>query len=162
MTRGLLPSRRIDYGSAVSAFFFQAEGGIRGTSVTGVQTCALPILEYASRQINSIEINGSFYSLQRPQSYRQWYDETPDDFVFAMKGGRYITHMLKLRNVERPLANFFASGPLCLNEKMGPILWQFPPQMGFNPERFEAFFKMLPRDTEQAAHLAKGHDDRLK
>jgi uncharacterized protein YecE (DUF72 family) len=119
-------------------------------------------LEYASRQINSIEINGSFYSLQRPQSYRQWYDETPDDFVFAMKGGRYITHMLKLRNVERPLANFFASGPLCLNEKMGPILWQFPPQMGFNPERFEAFFKMLPRDTEAAADLAKGHDDRLK
>jgi uncharacterized protein YecE (DUF72 family) len=118
-------------------------------------------LEYASRQINSIEINGSFYSLQRPEFYRQWYDETPDGFVFSLKGGRYITHMLKLRNVEGPLANFFASGPLCLKEKMGPILWQFPPQMGFIPERFEAFFQMLPRDTEAAAKLARGHDERL-
>jgi uncharacterized protein YecE (DUF72 family) len=119
-------------------------------------------LEYASRQINSIEINGSFYSLQRPQSYRQWYDETPEDFVFSLKGGRFITHMLKLRNVERPLANFFASGPLCLKEKMGPVLWQFPPQMSLMPERFETFFKMLPRDTVAAAELAKGHDERLK
>jgi len=119
-------------------------------------------LEYASRQINSIEINGSFYSLQRPEFYRQWYDQTPDDFVFAMKGGRFITHMLKLRNVERPLANFFASGPLCLKQKMGPILWQFPPQMGSMADRFDTFFKMLPRDTEAAAELAKGHDERLK
>jgi uncharacterized protein YecE (DUF72 family) len=119
-------------------------------------------LEFASRQINSIEINGSFYSLQRPEFYRQWYDETPDDFVFSLKGGRFITHMLKLRNVERPLANFFASGPLCLKEKMGPVLWQFPPQMPFIPERFEAFFKMLPRDTVACAELAKGHDERLK
>ena len=118
-------------------------------------------LEYASRQVNSIEINGSFYSLQRPEFYRQWYDETPDDFVFSLKGGRFITHMLKLRNVERPLANFLASGPLALNEKLGPVLWQFPPQMGFIPERFETFFKMLPRDTEGAAEMAKDHDARL-
>lgn len=118
-------------------------------------------LEYASRQVNSIEINGSFYSLQRPEFYRQWHNETPDDFVFALKGGRFITHMLKLRNIERPLANFLASGPLALNEKLGPILWQFPPQMGFIPERFEAFFKLLPRDTEAAAEMAKSHDARL-
>jgi uncharacterized protein YecE (DUF72 family) len=119
-------------------------------------------LEYASRQINSIEINGSFYSLQRPQSYRQWYDETPDGFLFAVKGGRFITHMRKLKDVQTPLANFLASGVLCLKEKLGPILWQFPPQMSFNPERFETFFRMLPRDTEAAAELAKGHDARLK
>ena len=119
-------------------------------------------LEYASCQVNSVEINGSFYSLQRPEFYREWYEQTPDDFVFSVKGGRFITHMLKLRNVERPLANFFASGPLCLKEKMGPILWQFPPQMPFIAERFEAFFKLLPRDTEVAAELAKGHDERLK
>ena len=118
-------------------------------------------LEYGSRQVNSIEINGSFYSLQRPQNYAEWHAQTPDDFVFAVKGGRFITHMLKLKDVERPLANFFASGVLCLKEKLGPVLWQFPPQMGFNPERFETFFKLLPRDTEAAAELAKGHDARL-
>jgi len=119
-------------------------------------------LEFASRQVNSVEINGSFYSLQRPSNYREWHAQTPDDFVFSVKGGRFITHMLKLKNVERPLANFFASGVLCLKEKLGPVLWQFPPQMTFMPERFEAFFKLLPRDTEAAAELAKGHDERLK
>lgn len=119
-------------------------------------------LEYASGHLNSIEINGSFYSLQRPQSYRQWYEQTPDDFVFSVKGGRFITHMRKLVNVETPLANFFASGLLCLKEKLGPILWQFPPQMRYSPEKFEAFFKLLPRDTMAAAELAKGHDARLK
>ena len=68
-------------------------------------------LEYASGQFSSIEINGSFYSLQRPSSYAQWAAATPPDFVFAVKGARYITHMLRLRNVEAALANFFASGP---------------------------------------------------
>src|SRR5947209_2450366 len=71
-------------------------------------------LEYASRLLNSIEINGSFYSLQRPSSYQQWYGQTPADFVFSIKGGRFITHMKKLKGVETPLANFFASGVLCL------------------------------------------------
>jgi uncharacterized protein YecE (DUF72 family) len=118
-------------------------------------------LEYASRQVNSVEINGSFYSLQRPQSYQQWYQETPDDFIFSVKGARFITHMRKLNDVEAPLANFLASGVLCLKEKLGPILWQFPPQMRFNPERFETFFNMLPRDTLAAAEFAKGHDARL-
>src|SRR5215217_3320959 len=78
-------------------------------------------LEYASRRLNSIEINGSFYSLQRPSSYEAWYDATPDDFVFSVKGGRFITHMKKLRDIEVPLANFFASGVLKLKEKLGPI-----------------------------------------
>ena len=119
-------------------------------------------LEFASRQLNSIEINGSFYSLQRPKNYQEWHAQTPDDFVFAVKGGRFITHMRKLKDVEQPLANFFASGVLCLKEKLGPILWQFPPQFAFNPERFETFFELLPRDTEAAAALARRHDARLK
>ena len=67
-------------------------------------------LHYASRIFPTLEINGSFYSLQRPEYYRQWHDDTPDDFVFALKGSRFITHMKKLRDIEAPLANYFASG----------------------------------------------------
>ena len=118
-------------------------------------------LEYASRAMNSVEINGSFYSLQTPSSYHRWYGETPDDFLFAVKGGRFITHMKKLREVEVPLANFFASGLLRLRQKLGPILWQFPAQFGFNPERFARFLDLLPRTTEAAAALASGHDERM-
>jgi uncharacterized protein YecE (DUF72 family) len=119
-------------------------------------------LEYASRQVNSIEVNGSFYSLQTPGSYRAWYDATPADFVFSVKGGRYITHLRRLRDVEQPLANFLASGVLALREKLGPILWQFPPNFALDIERFEAFFEVLPRDTASAARLARRHDEKLK
>jgi uncharacterized protein YecE (DUF72 family) len=118
-------------------------------------------LSYAARHFRSIEINGTFYGLQRPESFACWRDETPDDFVFAIKGSRYITHMLKLRNVETPLANFLASGPLRLGPKFGPILWQFPPQMKFDAERFASFFALLPHDTKQAEALAARHDERL-
>ncbi|HWI82641.1 DUF72 domain-containing protein [Ramlibacter sp.] len=119
-------------------------------------------LEYAARAFSSIELNGSFYSLQRPSSYRQWAQQTPPGFVFAVKGGRYITHMLKLRHADTALANFFASGLLALGDKLGPILWQFPPQMKFNADLFEAFFRRLPRTSAQAARLARGHDERLQ
>ena len=119
-------------------------------------------LEFASRAFNSIEINGSFYSLQRPSSYQRWYAETPPGFVFSVKGARFITHMKKLRDVETPLANFFASGVLCLREKLGPILWQFPPNFGWNAERFSEFFDLLPRDTVAAAKLSRRHNDKLK
>lgn len=119
-------------------------------------------LELASRQMSTIEINGSFYSLQRPSSYETWRDQTPDGFVFAVKGGRFITHNKKLRDCGGPLANFFASGPLALEEKLGPILWQLPPQLGFDAERLETFFAALPRTTRQAAQLARLHDSRLK
>lgn len=119
-------------------------------------------LEFASREFNSIEINGSFYSLQRPSSYQRWYADTPPGFVFSVKGARFITHMKKLRDVEGPLANFFASGVLCLREKLGPILWQFPPNFGWNKERFREFFDLLPHDTGAAAKLARRHDDKLK
>ena len=119
-------------------------------------------LQFASREFDSIEINGSFYSLQRPSSYQRWYAETPPGFIFSVKGARFITHMKKLRDVKAPLANFFASGVLSLREKLGPILWQFPPNFGWNPERFGEFFELLPRDTQAASKLAKGHDEKLK
>ncbi|MFE5508188.1 DUF72 domain-containing protein [Amycolatopsis japonica] len=119
-------------------------------------------LEYLSSRMNSAEINGSFYSLQRPERYRAWVEQTPDDFVFAVKGGRFITHLKQLRDVETPLANFFASGVLALGRKLGPILWQLPPRLAFDAERVETFFKLLPRTSHAAAALAKRHDDKLK
>ena len=119
-------------------------------------------LEYASRALNSVEINGSFYSLQRPSSYQRWYSETPADFIFSVKGARFITHMKKLRDVETPLANFFASGVLALRQKLGPILWQLPPNLGWNEERLNNFFDLLPRNTREAAKLGTNHDDNLK
>lgn len=119
-------------------------------------------LEYASRMLPTIEINGSFYSLQSPEFYAQWFDDTPDDFVFAVKGPKYITHMRRLKEIETPLANFFANGLFELKHKLGPILWQFPPMLPFKPERFEAFFAQLPHDTEAAAAIAAGHDHRVE
>ena len=118
-------------------------------------------LEYAAERMGSIEINGSFYSLQRPSSYAAWRDQTPDDFVFAVKGGRYITHMKKLRDIEAPLANFLASGVLALGPKLGPLLWQLPENLPFDAERLAGFFERLPRTTTAAAELAAGHDDKL-
>jgi uncharacterized protein YecE (DUF72 family) len=119
-------------------------------------------LEYLSSRLNSVEINGTFYSLQRPTSFRRWHDETPDDFTFAVKGARFITHMKKLADVDVPLANFFASGVLALGPKLGPILWQLPPTLGFDAERLAAFFARLPRSTAEAAWLARQHDERMK
>jgi uncharacterized protein YecE (DUF72 family) len=119
-------------------------------------------LRYAASIFRVLEINGSFYSLQRPASWRAWYEDTPPGFVFTVKGPRYITHMLKLRDFEEPLANFLASGVLALNEKLGPILWQFPPFMRFDPERFEPFLRHLPTDTQAALRLARGCGARMK
>lgn len=119
-------------------------------------------LDYASRFLPTIEINGSFYSLQRPASYAAWYAATPPGFVFAVKGNRFITHMLKLRGIETPLANVLASGMFALREKLGPILWQFPPQLRFDPERVERFLALLPRDTGQALAIARHHDGKME
>ncbi len=119
-------------------------------------------LAFAADRFGAIEINGTFYGLQTPQSFGRWADETPDDFVFAVKGSRYITHQLRLRDVDTALANFFASGVLRLGPKLGPLLWQFPPNFRFEPERFDAFLRLLPHDTAGAARLAARHDDRLK
>jgi uncharacterized protein YecE (DUF72 family) len=118
-------------------------------------------LEFASRQLNSIEINGSFYSLQRPESYLAWYEATPEDFIFSVKGGRFITHIKRLKDVEAPLANFFASGILRLREKLGPILWQLPPRLRYDRSRLEPFFRLLPRTASAAEALADEHDARL-
>jgi uncharacterized protein YecE (DUF72 family) len=119
-------------------------------------------LAYASETFRSIEVNGTFYSLQTPASFERWAAETPDDFVFAVKGPRYITHMLRLKEIKIPLANFLASGVFRLGRKLGPILWQFPPNFGFDSKRIEAFLKLLPQDTEKAAAIARRHDKWLK
>ena len=119
-------------------------------------------LEYASRQFPTIEINGTFYSLQHPYCFESWHAATPPGFVFAIKGSRFITHMKKLRDVERPLANFLASGLFLLREKTGPYLWQFPPNFRFNADLLEAFFEMLPRDAESALDHARRRDYRVK
>jgi uncharacterized protein YecE (DUF72 family) len=119
-------------------------------------------LEYASRHVSTIEINGSFYSLQRPEHYARWRDETPDGFIFSVKGPRFITHMLKLRDSEQALANFFASGIANLGDKLGPILWQLPPTFRFDRERLAHFFASLPRDTDEAAALARRRNDKVK
>jgi uncharacterized protein YecE (DUF72 family) len=118
-------------------------------------------LEFAAQNFPSVELNGSFYSMQRPSSYRQWADATPDDFIFALKGPRFITHMLKLRGVEQPLANFFASGILELGPKLGPFLWQFAPQMRFDAQRFTQFFNLLPRTHGEMVRMAQLHHPRF-
>jgi len=118
-------------------------------------------LSYASRQVGTIEINGTHYSLQRPDSFARWYKDTPEGFVFAVKGSRYITHLKQLHDIETPLANFFASSVLRLEEKLGPSLWQFSPRFRFDAERLDHFLTLLPRDTEEAAALAERHDWRL-
>ena len=121
-------------------------------------------LAYASRAVDTIEINGSHYSLQTIGSYRSWYEATPERFIFSVKGPRYLTHMLRFRDESaRPaIANFFASGVLALEEKLGPFLWQFPPNFPFDADRLERFLSLLPRTVEEAVALASTHDQRVK
>ncbi len=119
-------------------------------------------LEYAASQFSSLEINGTFYGMQRPDAFASWADQVPDDFMFAVKAPRFITHMRRLRDATTPLANFIASGLLRLGPKLGPVLWQFPPNFRFDADRIEAFLKLLPHDTGAAARLGHQHDDRLK
>jgi uncharacterized protein YecE (DUF72 family) len=120
-------------------------------------------LEFASRRLDSVELNGTFYSLKSPAVFERWVRETPDrGFVFAVKGGRFITHNLKLRNAERSLGNFFASGVLALGKKTGPFLWQLPATYRFDAERMDAFMRQLPRSAREAEAVALRHDDRLR
>ncbi len=116
-------------------------------------------LTYAAQKLPTIEINGSFYSLQTPASYAAWHAATPHGFVFGVKGGRFITHMKRLRDIDKPLANFFASGIFRLKEKLGPVLWQFPPNMKYQPQLFADFIGKLPMDT--AAALRSGATERF-
>jgi uncharacterized protein YecE (DUF72 family) len=109
----------------------------------------------------SIELNGSFYSLQRPENYATWREQTPPGFVFSVKAPRFITHIKRLRDIDAPLANFFASGLANLREKLGPILWQLPPTMRYDPSLLERFLASLPPDTDAASKLARRHDARV-
>lgn len=118
-------------------------------------------LSFSSKAFATIEINGTFYSLQRPEYFQAWYEQTPRDFLYAVKGPRFITHMLKLTRPEAPLANFFGNGLLALGEKLGPILWQLPPNFRFNPDKLSEFFMRLPRDTKAAVEIARHHDARI-
>jgi uncharacterized protein YecE (DUF72 family) len=119
-------------------------------------------LAYAARCFNSLEVNATFYGQQGPETYARWVAETPADFIFAVKGSRYITHIRRLRDAAIPLANFFAAGVLALGPKLGPILWQLPPSFRFDAERLAAFFALLPADTDAALRLARRHDARFK
>ncbi|HEX9104426.1 MAG TPA: DUF72 domain-containing protein, partial [Polyangia bacterium] len=118
-------------------------------------------LAFMASQLPTVEVNGTFYRLSRPDCFAAWRAETPDDFVFAVKGSRYLTHMLKLEAPKAPLANFFAQGVLLLGKKLGPILWQLPPTLAFDAARARAFFALLPRDLAAAERLARRHDHRL-
>ena len=118
-------------------------------------------LRFASQALDSIEINGSFYALQTPARYARWYAQTPAGFLFSVKAPRFITHMRKLRDPEKPLANFFASGLFCLREKLGPIIWQLPPTLRFDPALIADFLARLPHDTEAALTLAREHEARM-
>jgi uncharacterized protein YecE (DUF72 family) len=120
-------------------------------------------LEYASRRFGSIELNGTFYSLKSPAVFERWASEAPEgDFVFAVKGGRFITHNLKLRNAEASLGNFYASGVLALGAKTGPFLWQLPATYRFDADRMDAFMRLLPRSATEAENVATWHDERLR
>jgi len=119
-------------------------------------------LAYASEHVNSIELNGSFYSLQKPASWQKWRDGTPEGFVFSVKAPRFITHIKRLDDVAEPVANFFASGILALGAKLGPILWQLPPNLDFDPDKLDAFLGLLPHTTGEAVELAKKRGERMK
>jgi uncharacterized protein YecE (DUF72 family) len=118
-------------------------------------------LGYAAGVFNSIEVNGTFYGLLKPATYAGWLPEVGEDFVFAVKGSRFITHLKKLGDVRTPLANFLASGLLALGERLGPLLWQLPPNLGYDRGRLAEFFDLLPRTLGEAAVLAREHDHRI-
>ena len=118
-------------------------------------------LEFASRALPSIELNGSFYSLQRPENYAAWYAATPPGFRFAVKGNRYLTHILRLRDIDAPLANVLASGVFALREKLGPMLWQLPPSLRYDPVQVEHFLSLLPHDSVQGLELARQCEPRM-
>jgi uncharacterized protein YecE (DUF72 family) len=151
--------------SLIANIFYMIEIGISGWTYEGWRGTFYPKklshakeLEFASRAFPSIEINGTFYALQRPSSYEKWYETTPEDFIFSVKANRYISHVKRLKDVELPMANFFASGILNLKEKLGPLLWQFPPNMKFDPDRWKTFLELLPKDFHSAAKLARKNE----
>jgi uncharacterized protein YecE (DUF72 family) len=119
-------------------------------------------LAHVAATFPTVELNGSFYSTQRPSSYLAWRDQTPPGFTFAVKGGRFITHMKRMRGVRVPLANFFASGVLALGDRLGPVLWQLPERERLDLDVLAEFLAVLPASTAAAGRLAEEHDDRLR
>jgi uncharacterized protein YecE (DUF72 family) len=108
-------------------------------------------LEYASRHVTSIEVNGTYYGSQKPDSFAKWYDETPDDFIFSLKGPRFATNRKILAEAGSSIERFLESGVLLLKEKLGPINWQFMPTKKFEFGDFEAFLKLLPMELDGRA-----------
>lgn len=119
-------------------------------------------MEYACSRFPTVEINGTFYSLQRRAYFEAWRGAVASDFVFAVKGSRFITHMKQLNEPRQALANFFGQGLLAFGDRLGPILWQFSERFRFRPDRMEPFLDLLPADHAAAARLARAHDDRTK
>jgi uncharacterized protein YecE (DUF72 family) len=119
-------------------------------------------LEYVAEQMTSVELNGSFYSLQRPSTYSRIAEQVPPGFPVAVKGGRFITHLRRLREAEQGLANFFGSGVLALGDRLGPFLWQLPANLPFDHDVVSAFLEQLPRDHAGVAALGARHDDKLR
>ena len=118
-------------------------------------------LEYASRKLTSIEINGTYYGSQKPESFAKWHDETPDDFVFSVKGSRFTTNRRVLAEAGESLDKFFNGGLMNLRKKLGPVLWQFMPTKKFDPVDFEGFLKLLPKSIEghQIRHVVEVRHD---
>jgi uncharacterized protein YecE (DUF72 family) len=119
-------------------------------------------LAFASARLGAIEINATFYSHQKPESFATWAAATPAEFRFAVKGHQFVTHIKKLKDVEVPLANFFGSGVLALGSKLGPFCWQLPGNLTYSEERVESFLRLLPQTPEALVALARNADDRLK
>jgi uncharacterized protein YecE (DUF72 family) len=117
-------------------------------------------LSYASRALTAIEINSTFYSHQKPTSFQSWSTQTPEDFVFPVKGHQGITHIKRLKDVEIPLANFFSSGVMALGKRLGPFVWQLPGNSKYDPARMETFLKLLPKSPDELLALARNHDEK--
>jgi uncharacterized protein YecE (DUF72 family) len=118
-------------------------------------------LRYLADRFDTVEVNGTFYSLTTPDAVRSWRDQTSRRFVFSVKGSRYITHNKRLHDPGQAMANFFASGILDLGRRLGPILWQLPPNLRYDRDDLEQFLDLLPHQTEAAVSLARRHDDRV-
>ena len=120
-------------------------------------------LAYAASRLGSIEINATFRANQKPESFAKWAGEASrDGFVFSIKGPQLVTHIKRLKNCEAELANFFASGPLALGPKLGPFVWQLPPNVSYNRDVLSAFLAMLPKTIADYVTLADKADERLK
>jgi uncharacterized protein YecE (DUF72 family) len=116
-------------------------------------------LAYLASHFSTVEVNGTFYSLNRPSAFAAWRAAVPGDFIFAVKASRYITHMLKLGHADAALGNFFAQGLLLLGAQLGPILWQLPPSLPFDREKARNFFRALPMNMHDAENIARRHHD---